>query len=103
MHLWCSIGTTKKYDIEQVFQFFMDLHDPYTSIRSQILAMDPHSSISKDYSILHQEEKQCLLHLLVVLVWSAIDRNGNKIGGWLGNGIRNGPLSFCNGPWLGNV
>jgi len=41
----------------------MGLHDFYASIRSQILVKDPLPPVTKVYSILHQEEKQHLLHI----------------------------------------
>jgi len=41
----------------------MGLNESYASIHSQILAVDPLTNIGKVYSIIHQEEKQRLLHL----------------------------------------
>ena len=41
----------------------MGLHDLYALIRSQVFAMDHLPPINKVYSILHQEEKQRLLHI----------------------------------------
>jgi hypothetical protein len=38
----------------------MGLYDSYASICGQILVMNPLPSVTKVYSILHQEEKQCL-------------------------------------------
>jgi len=63
----CTCGVLKELthmqDIERVFQFLMGLHDSYAPIRSQILAMDSLPPVTKVYSILHQEEKQRLLHI----------------------------------------
>lgn len=63
----CTRGTLKTLhqvqETEQVFQFSIGLHDSNSLIRSQIMAMDPLPTASKVYSILHQEEKQRLLHL----------------------------------------
>ena len=44
----------------------MGLYDSYASICSQILVMNHLPSVTKVYSILHQEEKQCLLHIFSV-------------------------------------
>ncbi|XP_057969569.1 uncharacterized protein LOC131158726 [Malania oleifera] len=66
-----SVYFTTLKDTERVFQFLMELHDSYASIRSQILAMDPLPSVTKVYSILHQEEKQRLLHISTVPTESA--------------------------------
>lgn len=41
----------------------MGLNDSYASIHSQIIAMDHLPNVGKIYSIIHQEEKQRLLHL----------------------------------------
>jgi hypothetical protein len=63
----CTCGVLKELtymqDIERVFQFFMGLRDFYTSIRSQILVIDPLPLVTKVYLILHQKEKQRLLHI----------------------------------------
>jgi hypothetical protein len=63
----CTYGILKELnhmqDAERVFQFLMGLHDSYASICSQVLAMNPLPPINKVYSILHQEEKQHLLHI----------------------------------------
>jgi hypothetical protein len=36
----------------------MGLNEPYSTIRSQILAMDPMPNLEKIYSLILQEEKQ---------------------------------------------
>ncbi|XP_057962404.1 uncharacterized protein LOC131153977 [Malania oleifera] len=63
----CTCGVlkelTRMQDTECVFQLLMGLYDLYASIHGQILAMDPLPSVTKVYSILHQEEKQHLLHI----------------------------------------
>ncbi|KAH9672059.1 retrotran gag 3 domain-containing protein [Citrus sinensis] len=50
-------------ETEKVFQFLMGLNDSYSSVRSQILAMEPLPNVGKAYSIIHQEERQRLLHV----------------------------------------
>jgi hypothetical protein len=63
----CSCGALQELnqmqEIECVFQFLIGLNESYASICSQILAMDPLPNVGKVYSIIHQEEKQRLLHL----------------------------------------
>ncbi|KAL5742960.1 hypothetical protein ACOSP7_029692 [Xanthoceras sorbifolium] len=41
----------------------MGLNDSYSNTRSQILAMEPLPNVGKAYSIIHQEERQRLLHI----------------------------------------
>ncbi|KAL5818430.1 hypothetical protein ACOSQ4_022272 [Xanthoceras sorbifolium] len=64
----CSCGSSKAIQEyqqqEQVYQFLMGLNESYSSIRSQILAMDSLPSLGKIYSLLLQEEKQRELHLV---------------------------------------
>ena len=42
-------------ETEKVFQFLMGLNDSYSSVRSQILAMEPLPNVGKAYSIIHQK------------------------------------------------
>lgn len=49
----------------------MGLHDSYALIYSQILVIDPLPPVTKVYSILYREEKQCLLHIFSVPTESA--------------------------------
>lgn len=45
---------------QQLFQFLMGLNDTFSTIRSQILLMQPLSSVNQAYSMLVQEEFQCI-------------------------------------------
>ncbi|XP_057975453.1 uncharacterized protein LOC131162841 [Malania oleifera] len=78
----CTCGALtvliRMQDTERFFQFLIGLHNSNASIRSQILAIDPLLSVTKVYSILHQEEKQHLLHISSVpieFVAMAVPRN----------------------------
>ena len=51
----CSCGHQAE---ECVMSFLMGLNDTYTSVRGQILIMDPVPSLSKVFSLLLQDEKQ---------------------------------------------
>ena len=46
---------------ESVMQFLMGLNDSYSSIRGQILLQKPLPSLSKVFSLIVQEERQCML------------------------------------------
>ncbi|CAJ2674795.1 uncharacterized protein LOC123890336 [Trifolium pratense] len=46
------------YTTEHLMDFLQGLNDSYTSVRSQILLMDPLPSVPKAYSLLLQEERQ---------------------------------------------
>lgn len=68
----CSCGALKDLTnlqiFERVFQFFIDLSDQFQHTRSQILAIDPLSTISKCFTILHQET-HCLLQTHDITHW----------------------------------
>lgn len=57
-----DVGAAKKleehYKIQRITQFLMGLNDKYTTIRGQILMMQPLSCLSQAYALLTQEEKQ---------------------------------------------
>ena len=48
-------------DQQKLMQFFMGLNESYSSIRRQILLMNPLPSVRQAYSSVSQEEKQRLL------------------------------------------
>ncbi|KAK3015420.1 hypothetical protein RJ639_007492 [Escallonia herrerae] len=58
----CTCGAAKKMQImreeEKVFDFLMGLDEAYTTVRSQILSIDPLPNIGRAYAIAAQEEKQ---------------------------------------------
>jgi Reverse transcriptase (RNA-dependent DNA polymerase) len=58
----CTCGVAKQYadnhQLEKVVQFLMGLNDSYSTIRSQILTMDPLPNLGKTYSLVLQEERQ---------------------------------------------
>ncbi|XP_022889293.1 uncharacterized protein LOC111404764 [Olea europaea var. sylvestris] len=56
----------KKAKDELVFQFLLELNDSYSSLRTQILALDPLPSMQEVFSTLFQEEQQRLLHVRTV-------------------------------------
>ncbi|KAB5548143.1 hypothetical protein DKX38_011549 [Salix brachista] len=107
----CTCGVlqelTHMQDIERVFQFLMGLHDSYAPIHSQILVMDSSPSTTKVYSILHQEEKQRLLHISNIPTESAAmvaprllsHRSDNK-----GRGRGHPKCNYCDrdGHWKSN-
>ena len=49
-----------EFQQQQVYQFLMGLtlNDSYSTVRSQILAMDPLPTVNKAYSLILQEEMQ---------------------------------------------
>ena len=53
-------------------QFLMGLNDVYSSVRSQILLMDPLPSVNKAYSLILQDESQRLLQMPQLLETSAL-------------------------------
>ncbi|EOY05030.1 Cysteine-rich RLK (RECEPTOR-like protein kinase) 8 [Theobroma cacao] len=58
----CTCGAAKKMEDmqeqEKVFDFLMGLDDTFSTVRSQILSVDPLPSLGKTSSIAAQEEKQ---------------------------------------------
>ncbi|KAL5832253.1 hypothetical protein ACOSQ4_017607 [Xanthoceras sorbifolium] len=58
----CSCGAIKSLidfqHQEKVMQFLMGLNESYTSVRGQILLMDPLPSINKVFALVVQEERQ---------------------------------------------
>ena len=46
---------------ERVMQFLMGLNEEFHHVRAQILLMDPRPSINKVFSLMIQEERQCLI------------------------------------------
>ncbi|KAF8404090.1 hypothetical protein HHK36_008970 [Tetracentron sinense] len=58
----CSCGALKSLSEheqrEKNLQFLMGLNDTYSTIRGQILLMDPLPSLNKTYSLVFQEERQ---------------------------------------------
>ena len=58
----CSCGAMKVWlefqEQESVMQFLMGLNDSYSSIRGQILLLEPLPSLSKVFSLVVQEERQ---------------------------------------------
>ena len=48
----------KLYSQERVLQFSMGLNDSFSTVRAQILLMDPFPSTNKVFSLIIQEEKQ---------------------------------------------
>ncbi|KAJ9551410.1 hypothetical protein OSB04_015455 [Centaurea solstitialis] len=58
----CICGNGKlqieKLNQDHAMEFLQGIHDRFSTIRSQILLMDPFPSITRIYSLLRQEEKQ---------------------------------------------
>lgn len=50
-------------ECDQVIRFLKEINEQYTSVRDQIMLMDPFLSIAKVYSLLVQQERQINLHL----------------------------------------
>jgi len=60
-HLCTCNGIRPWHDyaqMEYAIHFFMGLNESYSSIRGQILSMDPFPSINQNFSLVVQEEKQ---------------------------------------------
>ena len=61
----CSCGGVKPLQEylqrEHVMVFLMGLNDMYANVRGQILLIDPLPPISKVFSLILQEEKQCVV------------------------------------------
>ncbi|KAJ8765434.1 hypothetical protein K2173_013192 [Erythroxylum novogranatense] len=61
----CTCGAAKKMadmrEEEKVFDFLMGLDDTFSTVRFQILALDPLPNLGKAYSIAAQDEKQALV------------------------------------------
>lgn len=56
-----AIDKIRSYkDSDQVIRFLKGLNDQYSSVRSQIMLMDPLPNISKVYSLLVQQERQII-------------------------------------------
>lgn len=59
----CTCGGLKSFiqhlDSEYIMIFFMGLNESYSSLRAQILLMDPLPSISKVFFFVVQEEHRC--------------------------------------------
>ena len=59
----CNCGGARDFlehvDREYMLAFLMGLNDSYQQIRGQILLMEPLPSISKVFSLISQEERQC--------------------------------------------
>ncbi|KAK2998186.1 hypothetical protein RJ639_014191 [Escallonia herrerae] len=57
----CTGGAARKMssmrEEERVFDFLMGLDEAYTTVRSQILSVDPLSNVGRAYAIAAQEEK----------------------------------------------
>ncbi|GKV44382.1 hypothetical protein SLEP1_g51574, partial [Rubroshorea leprosula] len=58
----CTCGATKEFtrarETEMVHQFLMGLNENFSTMRSQILNMEPLPSLNKVYSMATKEEKQ---------------------------------------------
>ena len=56
----CGIGkfAAERIQQDQAMEFLQGLHDRFSTIRSQILLMDPLPNSTKMYSLVRQEEKQ---------------------------------------------
>ncbi|KAL0318650.1 UNVERIFIED_CONTAM: hypothetical protein Sangu_2021200, partial [Sesamum angustifolium] len=61
----CGSNKAKLEEIEenQLIQFLMGLSEPYDSIRSQILVLDPFPSVNKAYSMVLRVERQRRVNL----------------------------------------
>lgn len=59
---WCNCGRLKSilelHSQERVFQFLIGLNDSFSTVRAQIILIDPLPSINKVFSLFIQEEKQ---------------------------------------------
>ncbi|KAF5445535.1 hypothetical protein F2P56_034581 [Juglans regia] len=58
----CNCGSMKtlldRYQRDCVFQFLKDLRDSYANVRDQIMLLDPLPSVTKVFSLIHQQEQQ---------------------------------------------
>ncbi|XP_078160840.1 uncharacterized protein LOC144556253 [Carex rostrata] len=61
----CTCGSVKEIirerQTEQIYQFLMGLNDVFSTIRTQIIAMEPLPSLAKVYSLIQQEERHLRL------------------------------------------
>ncbi|KAI9186546.1 hypothetical protein LWI28_018400 [Acer negundo] len=60
---------------DRAMEFLQGLHDRFSAICSQILLMDPFSSVARIYSLIRQEEKQQEIHTLSNTVLEAAALN----------------------------
>ncbi|XP_077249082.1 uncharacterized protein LOC143888509 [Tasmannia lanceolata] len=80
----CSCGASKSaisFEHQQrLIKNLMGLNDPYSSVRSQILLMDPLPPMNKAYNLLLQEERQCnlLIQLKQLIETSAMAASNTR-------------------------
>ncbi|KAK2991895.1 hypothetical protein RJ640_011584 [Escallonia rubra] len=97
----CTCGAARKMqsmrEAEKVYDFLMGLDDTFTTVRSQILSVDPLPTLGRSYAIAAQEEKQKLvaasrtpmIEMIALLV------KGKKTSGH-DNGERQQRCNHCN-------
>lgn len=59
-----SAHSSVSLERRRLMQFLMGLSDAYSTVRSQILLMDPLPPVNRAYSMLLQDESQHMLHTL---------------------------------------
>jgi gag-polypeptide of LTR copia-type/Retrotransposon gag protein len=97
----CSCGVAKEIaynqQLERIIKFLMGLNEPYSTIRSQILAMDPMPNLGKIYSFILQEEKQRAVRAPTVapIEAAALAANTHGRGRGRGRGNNKGERPQC--------
>ncbi|KAL5704940.1 hypothetical protein ACHQM5_023296 [Ranunculus cassubicifolius] len=86
----CGHGSAISTQIQEdrAMEFLQGLHDRFSSIRSQILLMDPFPSVAKIHNMVRQEEKQQEINALATPVpeAAALSTQFNKNNHWNSNG-----------------
>ncbi|XP_042512855.1 uncharacterized protein LOC122087713 [Macadamia integrifolia] len=62
--MWTFQSISRTCTNREGFQFLMGLNEAYSTVRTQILTMEPLPNIGKAYSLVLQEEKHKGLHLI---------------------------------------
>ena len=100
----CTCDVLEKFLLRdnnsKLIQFLMKLNDEYESVRSQILAMDPLTTVNKEYYIVQQIEKQKQVtnHTFEPTAFFAnMNNKGNNGGRKDVRGNRNDGKRFCTG------